>query len=111
MHIPLAKIQAGLPLPATPKWPQGVWDLKAFAHGSMSLVLFTPRGRDYQTTHEQDELYFVHRGSGTLVIDGKRFPFQPGDALFVPARVEHHFEDFGDDLVTWGVFWGPDGGE
>lgn len=111
MRVSLAKTSVQLPLAATPKWPQGVWDLEAFAHGSMSLVLFTPRGKDYQTTHEQDELYFVHRGSGTLVIDGERFAFQPGDVLFVPARVEHHFEDFADDLVTWGVFWGPNGGE
>jgi hypothetical protein len=31
--------------------------------------------------------------------------------LFVPAGVEHRFEDFSDDFAVWVVFWGPDGGE
>ncbi|MDQ3378133.1 MAG: cupin domain-containing protein, partial [Actinomycetota bacterium] len=35
----------------------------------------------------------------------------PGDALFVPAGVEHRFENFTDDLVAWVVFYGPEGGE
>ena len=37
--------------------------------------------------------------------------FGPGDVLFVPARSEHRFEDFSDDLGLWVVFWGPAGGE
>lgn len=35
----------------------------------------------------------------------------PGDFLFVPAGVEHRFEEFTDDLAVWVVFYGPDGGE
>jgi len=31
--------------------------------------------------------------------------------LFVPARVEHRFEEFSDDFATWVIFWGPKGGE
>lgn len=34
-----------------------------------------------------------------------------GDVLFVPAGVEHRFEDFSDDLAGWVVFYGPEGGE
>ena len=37
--------------------------------------------------------------------------FGPGDLLFVPAGVEHRFEEFSDDLAVWVVFYGPDGGE
>jgi hypothetical protein len=29
----------------------------------------------------------------------------------VAAGVEHHFEDFGPDLLVWRVFYGPAGGE
>jgi mannose-6-phosphate isomerase-like protein (cupin superfamily) len=77
----------------------------------MSLVLFTPRERDRQTPHDQDELYIVLRGSGEFSSGDERFAFGPGDALFVPAGREHRFERFTDDLVTWAVFWGPRGGE
>lgn len=111
MRIPLIDVQAKLPLPAIESWPEGVWDIEALAHGSMSVILFTPRGRDYQTSHNQDELYIVVKGSGALLVEERRFPFVEGDVLFVPANKAHRFEDFSDDLVTWAVFWGPKGGE
>jgi mannose-6-phosphate isomerase-like protein (cupin superfamily) len=62
-------------------------------------------------SHEQDELYIVFSGSGTLVLDDSRILFSPGDVLFVPARKPHHFESFTPNLVTWAVFWGAVGGE
>ena len=111
MKISLSKFQKLLPLPATVNWPEGVWDTEAFAHGTMSVVLFAPRGKDYQTSHEQDELYVVLNGSGTLVVEDERLSFDRGDVLFVPTGQQHHFEDFTWDLVTWAVFWGPRGGE
>lgn len=98
-------------MPATSAWPEGVWDVEAFTHGTMSTILFAPRGHDYQTSHAQDELYFVHRGEGVLLIGEERFAFSAGDALFVPAHKQHRFVEFSDDFVTWAVFWGPKGGE
>jgi len=56
-------------------------------------------------------VYFVIAGSGTFVLDGQRHPFDPGTAFFVPAGLNHRFEDFTPDFVTWVVFWGPEGGE
>jgi len=111
MKLPLADLLAKLPLPATAKWPEGVWDTQAFARDDVTVLLFTPRGHDYQTAHSQDELYFVIRGKGTFVAGGKEFPFDPGDALFVPARVPHRFLNFTDDFAAWVVFWGPHYGE
>lgn len=34
-----------------------------------------------------------------------------GDVLFAPAGIEHRFENFSDDFVTWVIFYGPVGGE
>jgi mannose-6-phosphate isomerase-like protein (cupin superfamily) len=103
--------QTRLPLPATARWPEGVWDIQAFAHGSMSAVLFIPRGTDYQSSHKQDELYIVVKGNGVLVIDGSRHSLTTGDALFVPANTDHRFIEFNNALVTSAIFWGPNGGE
>jgi mannose-6-phosphate isomerase-like protein (cupin superfamily) len=64
-----------------------------------------------QTPHDQDELYMVVRGRGVLVHNGGRDAFETGDLLFVAAGVEHHHEDFGDDLALWRIFYGPNGGE
>lgn len=111
MRIDLRSALAGLPLPATPAWPGGVWDHAVFDHGQMSLVIFAPRGEDHQTTHAQDEVYIVVRGSGKLLMEEVELAFVAGDALFVPAETRHRFVDFSEDFVTWAIFCGPLGGE
>lgn len=85
--------------------------VEPFRHGTMSLGMYAPGERDDQQPHDQDELYFVHSGTGVFVNAGERTTFQPGDALFVAAGVPHRFEDFSDDFAAWVVFWGERGGE
>ena len=94
-----------LPLPANEKWTDGVWSMEPFEKAGVTLVLFAPRGVDRQTFHDEDELYFIVRGSGELVIGEERHPFEAGDAFFVAAQIEHRFENFTDDFVTWAVFF------
>ena len=53
----------------------------------------------------------VVRGEGYFVNGTDRHRFRPGDLLFVPAGVEHRFEDFSADFATWVFFYGPPGGE
>jgi mannose-6-phosphate isomerase-like protein (cupin superfamily) len=79
--------------------------------GTLDIKLSIPIPPNQQTPHEQDELYVVIRGRGVLVHDGKRDRFDSGDILFVAAGVEHHYEDFSDDLALWRIFYGPRGGE
>ena len=102
---------ARLPGPPHARYPQGVPFATVMAGGTMSVEVFAPRGVDIQTPHQQDELYFVHSGTGEIVINGQRFDAAAGDAFFVAAQVEHRFENFSDDFVTWVVFYGPQGGE
>ena len=80
-------------------------------HGSMELGFYRPEGSDEQEPHEQDEIYVVQSGSGVFVRGDERIDFAPGDALFVPAGMEHRFVDFSDDFAAWVIFWGPPGGE
>jgi mannose-6-phosphate isomerase-like protein (cupin superfamily) len=75
------------------------------------VELYAPVERDPQTPHTRDEVYFVVSGSGDFVVAGERATFNPGDALFVAAGVEHRFENFTADFTTWVVFYGPSGGE
>jgi mannose-6-phosphate isomerase-like protein (cupin superfamily) len=111
MKITLADALAQLPLPATETWKLGVWDAEVMKHGTMTVEIFAPKEQDYQSTHEQDELYFIVSGRGDFWLNGETMPFAPGDAIFVPARVEHCFTTFTPDFVTWVVFYGPVGGE
>lgn len=103
----LAAAAALLPPPAADALPSAA----VFRHGSLLLKLYAPTRIDRQTPHTRDELYVVASGTGTFVNGDARHPFGPGDALFVPAGVEHRFEDFSNDFRTWVVFYGPEGGE
>jgi mannose-6-phosphate isomerase-like protein (cupin superfamily) len=94
-----------LPLPATEKWKDGVWDIETFRQNGVSKILFAPKVKDYQTFHEEDEFYFIARGKGEIVIENERFAFETGDVFFVPAKVPHHFENFTEDFATWAVFF------
>ena len=91
--------------------PEGRRSAEILRHGSLELRWYAPRGSDPQTPHDRDEIYLVARGTGWFVRGAERVAFGPNDMLFVPAGVEHRFEDFSDDFATWVVFWGPRGGE
>lgn len=101
----LAEAQAVIAGPATER------SVVVLQRGSLDIKFGTPARPNEQTPHEQDELYIVVRGRGVLFHDGKREPFESGDCLFVAAAIEHHFEDFSEDLLVWRVFYGPKGGE
>ena len=91
--------------------PQGERAVLVLKRGTLDVKLSVPTPPNVQTPHEQDEIYFIIRGRGVLVHDGQRDAFAAGDLLFVAAGVEHHYEDFGDDLALWRVFYGARGGE
>lgn len=80
-------------------------------HGTMELGFYKPDGIDPQQPHTQDEIYIVQSGNGYFLCGDERHAFEPGEALFVPAGVEHRFVDFSDDFAAWVVFYGPEGGE
>jgi len=84
---------------------------EVFKHGSLAVEFYKPDKVDRQKSHDRDEIYVVVKGTGVFNNGGKRWNFKPGDFLFVPAGVEHRFEEFTEDFSTWVFFYGPDGGE
>lgn len=103
--IHLAEAEAAIPTAS------GAHAIDLFQHGTVKIKLSQPVPPNRQTPHEQDELYVVVRGSGVLVHEGKRDPFETGDLMFIAAGTEHHVEDFSDDLTVWVIFYGSPGGE
>jgi mannose-6-phosphate isomerase-like protein (cupin superfamily) len=82
-----------------------------FRHGTLEVEFYKPDRVDRQQPHSRDEVYVVFTGTGHFFCGGIRMPFGPGDFLFVPAGVEHRFEEFSEDFTTWVLFYGPEGGE
>ncbi len=82
-----------------------------FKHGTLSVEFYKPDKVDHQKPHDRDEVYVIATGSGTFYNGTSLYQFKAGDFLFVPAGVEHRFENFTDDFTTWVFFYGPVGGE
>lgn len=99
------EFRARLPLPADEKWEDGVWFANAFTKGDFELEFFAPSGRDYQTPHERDEFYIIVSGTADLIKPSEIINCATGDAMFVAAGDEHHFENISKDFATWVIFF------
>jgi len=53
-------------------------------------VLVAPEP-DRQQPHEDDEVYIVLEGTGTLEVEGEGVPVREGQAVFVEAGADHRF--------------------
>ena len=92
-------------LAALARHSEGQPVLTLLTNNKMYVEVYAPQKVDRQTPHDQDEIYVVISGTGTFFNGGQRRPFRPGDLLFVPAGVEHRFEDFSEDFSTWVIFY------
>jgi mannose-6-phosphate isomerase-like protein (cupin superfamily) len=65
-------------------------------------VLVAPEP-DRQQPHEEDEVYVVLEGSGTLDVEGQQVELREGGAAFVPAGADHRFVGY-EELSVLVVF-------
>ena len=105
MKFSAEEFRARLPLPADEKWKDGVWFTNAFTKGEFELEFFAPRGADFQTPHDKDEFYIIVSGTADLIKTGETVNCRTGDAIFVAAGENHHFENISDDFATWVIFF------
>lgn len=56
-------------------------------------VLVAPEP-DRQQPHEDDEVYVVIEGRGTLEVEGSEVDLEEGQAMFVAAGAEHRFTGY-----------------
>jgi mannose-6-phosphate isomerase-like protein (cupin superfamily) len=56
-------------------------------------VLVAPEP-DRQQPHDDDEIYVVLEGTGTLEVEGKTVELREGHAVFVPAGADHRFTGY-----------------
>ena len=69
-------------------------------------VLVAPEP-DRQSPHEDDEVYVVLEGRGTLEVEDEQIPVEEGKAVFVPAGAEHRFTSY-EGLSVLVIFRRPD---
>lgn len=59
----------------------------------------------------EDELIFIHTGSGIVILGERRIPSSAGAMLYAPKGVWHGVENTVSDVLTWCATWSPPGFE
>lgn len=75
---------------------------------SCGLYHLSAGATDTQTSHDEDEVYFVLKGSARLIVEGTEHKLGPGSILFVPADTDHEFVEITEELSLL-VFFGSGG--
>jgi quercetin dioxygenase-like cupin family protein len=81
---------------------------------TMSMVIseVQPGGRIPVHLHRnEDELIFLHTGSGIVTLGDQRIPSVAGAVLYSPRNVWHGIENTGSDVITWCAIYSPPGFE
>jgi mannose-6-phosphate isomerase-like protein (cupin superfamily) len=59
----------------------------------------------------EDELIFIHTGSGIITLGDRQAPASSGAVLYAPKGVWHGVENTGPDVIKWCAIWSPPGFE
>ena len=73
---------------------------------SLGIYKLPKGGKDLQTPHDEDEVYYVLSGHGRIQIGSEDHAVDPGAVIFVERKVEHRFHDIGEELELL-VFFAP----
>lgn len=84
----------------------GYVDFFASEKLSVGLAIWAAGSVDRQQPHDEDEVYYVISGRGSIRVASEDRNVGPGSLVFVAAHVEHRFHDIEEDLRVL-VFWAP----
>ena len=73
---------------------------------SAGVYALPVEGKDSQSPHKEDELYYVVRGRARMRVASEEHEVSEGSIVFVAAGVQHHFHEIKEELVVL-VFFAP----
>lgn len=73
---------------------------------SMGLYVLPAGGKDPQTPHTEDEVYYVISGRAKILVADEDREVQAGSIVYVAKNVVHHFHSIEADLTVL-VFFAP----
>jgi mannose-6-phosphate isomerase-like protein (cupin superfamily) len=56
---------------------------------------------------DRDEIYFIHRGAATIVMDGQAMAMSAGDTVFVSHGVDHQIINGPDEALELFYLFAP----
>ena len=72
------------------------------------VLRLDPGEEDTQEPHESDEIYYIVKGDGFLLVDEKNYNVSEGMVYYVSRNTPHRFHGNTKELVVLYFFGGPD---
>ncbi len=72
------------------------------------VLRLEPGEEDTQEPHESDEIYYVVKGDGLLLVDKKEYSVSEGMSYYIAKNIPHKFHGNKKELVVIYFFSGPD---
>jgi mannose-6-phosphate isomerase-like protein (cupin superfamily) len=73
---------------------------------SAGVYALPAEGKDLQSPHQEDELYYVVRGRARIRVASEEHDVSEGSVIFVAAGAQHYFHEIKEELVVL-VFFAP----
>ncbi|HEX5978223.1 MAG TPA: cupin domain-containing protein [Nitrososphaeraceae archaeon] len=64
------------------------------------IIRLRENQKDTQSSHPEDEIYYVIEGNGFISIKEKDYAVQEGTVIFIPANMKHKFHGNKEELVV-----------
>jgi mannose-6-phosphate isomerase-like protein (cupin superfamily) len=77
------------------------------AKSQLVLMSLAPGEEIGNEVHEVDQLLFIVKGEGEVVLDGVEKPFEKGMAVCVPAGVHHNVINSADEAMKLFTVYSP----
>jgi mannose-6-phosphate isomerase-like protein (cupin superfamily) len=65
----------------------------------------------YHVHEKEEEIMFIYKGKGVVVVEGETFPLEPETMVFIPPGLKHTFKNTGSELLSFAFFYAPAGPE
>lgn len=75
-------------------------DFVNLQHLQAGILRLQPREEDIQEPHPFDEIYFVIRGDGHILINNKKYNIKTHSFIYVPANTEHRFFGNSEEILV-----------
>src|SRR5699024_9721357 len=64
-------------------------------HFTMGYVKIDPEGSVPKNEHEQEEVYYIIEGNGTIELGGEVSKIEAGSAVYIPSNIPHELVNTG----------------
>jgi len=78
-------------------------------HFTMGYVKIDPEGSVPKHEHEQEEVYYIVEGNGTIELGGEVSEIEAGSAVYIPSNIPHELVNTGTEEMVMMFVYSPAG--